>query len=253
MESPLSLFESIDSSDSDCDGFKISCEPWVEQVDFRLPEDQWNSKKKSSKSNRGNPIPSLDEITARLHLSRSVSPPPLVVGEKRRPSTRLPAFLRAPVQPPAEPVAALAAKPRPTLSISVGGLQIPVRDTPASASQTVASPSPVYPPPKSPTSPRAPNLQITTLLVPRTATMSPTYLSKSNLDVLNTAHERTSKGMMSALKRRTIPSESPVCSSFSGHDDADDRKPRRNSSPADLPLLRRAGFEHPVLALPGGF
>jgi len=246
MASPLSLFESMDSADSSCDAFSFGVEPWVEQVDFRLPEDQWTLKKKSSKPKSGNLVPSLEEITARLSRPRPGSPPLLVAKEAR--ATRLPSFLRTAGQEQSVP--APAAKTRPTLPIGVGRLQMPIRNVPASTPQPSEHAPLQYPSPKSPVSPKLPKLQITTLVVPRTATMSPTNLSKSNLLALNACNERTSQDMKSALKRQTFLAESAL----PGQDDgAEDRKSRRNSSPADLPPLRRAGFEHPVLSMAGGF
>jgi len=55
--------------------------------------------------------------------------------------------------------------------------------------------------------------------------------------------------MLSTLKRRTSP---PIQSTQEC--EVDDKKRKRHSAPSDLfSLEMRTGFEHPVLALPGGF
>jgi len=53
--------------------------------------------------------------------------------------------------------------------------------------------------------------------------------------------------MLSTLKRRTYPSEDGL----TGYDEQKER--RRRSSPAELPMRQRSGFDHPVLSIPGGF
>ena len=255
MESPLSLFETIGSSDSEMDSFSLACEPWVEQVDFRLPEDQWVSRKKFPTQKPAKVLPTLADISARLNLSRpSSAPMPLAAGEGRQSSTRLPAFLRRgmQMQPPPTPLPELVAKPRRNLTLNLDdSITAVAPDAPMSAPQALATAPPQYPLPESPRSPRRPALQIKTLVVPRTPTMSPTCLSKANLLALTGTREQMSRDMVSALKRRTLVSEHTV--SPKDAESVSDRKSRRNSSPAELPPLERAGFEHPVLALAGGF
>ena len=252
MESPLSLFETIGSSDSQIDSFSLACEPWVEQVDFRLPEDQWVSKKKLPTQKPAKVLPTLADISARLNLSRpSSAPMPLAAGEARQSSTRLPAFLRPGMQqqPPPAPLPEPVVKPRRNLTLNLDDSQTAAaRDARVSA---LATAPPQYPLPESPRSPRKLTLQVKTLVVPRTPTMSPTCLSKANLLALTGTREQMSRDMVSALKRRTLVSEHVV--SPKDTESVDDRKSRRNSSPAELPSLERTGFEHPVLALAGGF
>ncbi len=55
--------------------------------------------------------------------------------------------------------------------------------------------------------------------------------------------------MLSTIKRRTSPPIQPTQEC-----EVDDKKRKRHSAPSDLfSLTMRAGFQHPVLALPGGF
>jgi hypothetical protein len=92
---------------------------------------------------------------------------------------------------------------------------------------------------------------VTTLVVPRTSSSSPTELSESNLLALN-SRERRAKDMLSALRKRTRSSEIGVSADLM-HDETLDRKWKRRSAPAELSPRARSGFEHPVLAMPGGF
>jgi len=106
------------------------------------------------------------------------------------------------------------------------------------------------PPPESPISPLAPKLEVKTLVVPRTSTISPIELTEANLSAFNSDREQTSKDMISALKRRTLVIEDEPLVHVG---DPDAQKTRRHSSPAEVHHSRRVGFEHPVLSLPGGF
>ncbi|KAF8078418.1 hypothetical protein FPV67DRAFT_1465203 [Lyophyllum atratum] len=216
LVSPLALFESL-SEDPNYGPLSYGREPWVEQVDFRLPEytKAKEPRARMSGPNVGRPLPSLDQISARLSSQSHVQ----YRGQGGNRNT--PA---APRQP--------AVLERPRLHIGVGRLQMPVR-----ASKPTLEPL-VIAPPKSPISP---NLQVTTLVVPRSATTSPTKLSEFNLCAL-ASRERRAHDMLSTLRRRTVVLERPV------------GEWKRHSAPADLlPLQQRSGFEHPVLALPGGF
>jgi len=77
---------------------------------------------------------------------------------------------------------------------------------------------------------------------PRSPVMSPLKPPASR--------ERRALDMLSTIRRRTQAFEDM---------DTDEEDPhrlkwKRYSAPADLqPLKQRTGFEHPVLALPGGF
>ncbi|KAJ6604379.1 hypothetical protein DFH09DRAFT_1122491 [Mycena vulgaris] len=233
LVSPLALFESLNENPS-YGPLSYWREPWVEQVDFRLPADHIKAKKDSARNSKphakpAKPIPSLDQISARLSSQGHVRTPSAEAAERK---LRLPAFL------------AQSRQAAPRLTIGVGRLQLPVR---APTPDTAAKPR--HMPPRSPCYPLSPNLQVTTLVVPRTSSSSsPTELSESNLLALN-SRERRAKDMLSTLRKRTGASET-------GHSaDALDRtrKWKRRSAPAELSPRARSGFEHPVLAMPGGF
>ncbi|KAJ7492891.1 hypothetical protein FB451DRAFT_554572 [Mycena latifolia] len=237
LVSPLALFESLNENPS-CGPLSYWREPWVEQVDFRIPADRRKTKADSTRSSKpeptqakpAKPIPSLDQISARLSSQGHVRTPSAEAAERK---LRLPAFL------------AQSRQPAPRLTIGVGRLQLPVRSTPTKAENLPNMP------PRSPCYPLSPNLQVTTLVVPRTSSLSPTELSESNLLALN-SRERRAKDMLSTLRKRTGPSDTGVSDDHT-HDGTLDRKWKRRSAPAELSPRARSGFEHPVLAMPGGF
>ncbi|KAJ7630672.1 hypothetical protein FB45DRAFT_978948 [Roridomyces roridus] len=237
LVSPLAFFESLNENPA-CGPLSYGREPWVEQVDFRVKtavksgNNRVPRPKSTTHASTAKPVPSLDQISARLSSHGHVRTPSAEAAEQRK--LRLPAFLAA------------SRKPAPRLTIGVGRLQMPVR----APVPTKAENLPLMPP-RSPCYPLSPNLQVTTLVVPRTASSSPTELSESNLQALN-SRERRAKDMLSALRKRTTtPSE---IAQVTGHaDDLVDRKWKRRSAPAELSPRARSGFEHPVLALPGGF
>ncbi|KAF9457094.1 hypothetical protein BDZ94DRAFT_268174 [Collybia nuda] len=237
LVSPLALFESL-SEDPIRGSISYDREPWVEQVDFRVME--YNKPKESihltntlGTKRAVRPVrllPSLDQISARLGSQGHIR---LQYTEKdgNGPPASLPAF-------PVPATNLVPVRQRPLTS--VGRLQLPLHTR-------NAAPTPFLNLPKSPMSP---NLQVTTLVVPRSSTISPTELSESNLLALD-SRERKAHDMLSTLRRRTFPS---------GHnsdtDGVGDRKLRwkRHSAPADLlPLRQRTGFEHPVFSMTGGF
>jgi len=240
--SPLALFESLNYDPAL--GPYQGREPWVEQVDFRLPDDRTkikNAKPRVSNASArmtksGHPIPSLDQISAHLTSQRHVRSGRGEMGGREE---RLPAFL-AQLRRPSPP-----SPERPRLPIGVGRLQMPVR-----------APKPCKPdhlhilPPRSPCSPLSPNLEVTTTVVPRSASLSPTELSEINLLALN-SRERKAQDMLSALRRRTVLSDNGL----NGHDaeEVEDRRWRRHSAPADMMSKPRTGFEHPILSEPGAF
>jgi hypothetical protein len=259
LVSPLSMFEALGSGDPELGSFVFPPEPWVEQVDFRLPEGERKLKEAPNRpalnsvsqnidtrkhGKRGRALPSLDQITARLSSQRRTSPPPAEGDENHRSSMRLPAFLRT----QAVPDSPLPASPKISSSIGISRLQRSLRSASASSPHNETDTETVcMAPPKSPVSPRLPKLQVTTLVVPRTPTISPIDLTKANLSALNSNREQSSKDMLSTLKRRMSP---PIEDDLTVHVG---ERVRRHSSPADLHQRRRAGFEHPVLSLPGGF
>jgi hypothetical protein len=219
LVSPLALFESLNENN-----YSVR----VEQVDFRLPGG-YDEQPKCDKVKPSLGLPSLDQISARL-ISRYAKPD---VAES----------------PHIQVTPSPANRPRP--SIGIGRLRMPLRtgNQPATHDGDKAKPNQ---PPKSPLLHLSPELRVTTLVVPRTQTTSPVQLTETNLNALNSRDQRA-HNMLSTLRRRTLSSE---CKSTAPppEDINVQYKWRRRSAPADMmPLRPRTGFEHPVLALPGGF
>ncbi|KAF8213336.1 hypothetical protein K438DRAFT_1956738 [Mycena galopus ATCC 62051] len=218
LVSPLALFESLNENPA-YGPLSYDRKPWVEQVDFRLPANLGKAKtesvpKPTSHANPAKPIPSLDQISARLSSNGHVRTPSAEAAERK---ARMPAFLAQPLR----------------------------SSTPAKADNLL------HMPPRSPCYPLSPNLQVTTIVVPRSSSTSPTELSELNLLALN-SRERRAKDMLSTLRKRTRPSENGLSDGLK-HDDTLDRKWKRRSAPAELSPRARTGFAHPVLAMPGGF
>ncbi|KAI0670059.1 hypothetical protein C8Q78DRAFT_1039013 [Trametes maxima] len=256
LESPLEVFEALQLGKP----VAPTCHPWVEQVDFRLPGDVHPKAPLKSApaptSTKRKPLPSLDQITARLsscgHVAAHAPEAP------SRPSMRLPSFLRtssrteqpAAPKPAPEPV---AQKTRPALPSAVGRLRFPSRAAPEAPAVPIAQPTPCLPP-VSPRSPLAPKLQITTTVVPRTASQSPVELTESNLLAFTASRERTAHNMLARLRRRTLPPQIAVPAPGEiEREDELERKSRRHSAPPELPQRNRVGFSHPILAVPGAF
>ncbi|KAF9499847.1 hypothetical protein BDN71DRAFT_1441457 [Pleurotus eryngii] len=232
LVSPLAFFENFGSSPSS--GIP-SQESWVEQVDFRVRAGVVEPKRPEEPS-QYNHLPSLDQISARMRYQKHVRSTSIESDH----SSRLPLFLN---QSRPQPV---SVPERPRLVVGVGRLQMPLR----APQPAKATPAPIIPP-VSPCSPLTPNLEVTTLVVPRSATTSPIQLSKTNLLALD-SRSRRSSDMISTLRRRTRPSEY----GHTGHDEEDSLKNRhwkRRSAPAELQTAERAGFKHYILSLPGAF
>ncbi|KAJ7597237.1 hypothetical protein C8J56DRAFT_1041446 [Mycena floridula] len=211
LVSPLALFESLNSDNS----FGHSIQPWVEQVDFRLPSQKQAHQPVFRAHVPGKSLPSLDQISARLSAQA-----PTIRREGFERAARLPAFL-------SRPQSAKPAPERPRMTIGVGRLQMPLR--------TSKGPALIILPPKSPCSPLSPQLQVTTLRVPRSSTLSPTEFSESNVLALDSqSRERKAQAMLSTIRRRMVPSDLGI----NGRDIEDlsemERRSRRQSAPADL-------------------
>jgi hypothetical protein len=237
--------------------------PWVEQVDFRLPEDERTKKLRQPAvelvAPRKRALPSLAEISARLSSQGTlptVVPSAAVNVQETQPPRRLPAFLqsRANTLPAQSPVS--EAKPKRQL-LPIGRLQIPVRAESLPAVVVHQSPvaeipaAKVYPAPKTPGSP---TIKVTTTVVPRTSHVSPVELSESNLHAFN-ARSTRAKDMLSTLRRRSMAPPLDTRTSVDNATIGEDieKHVRRRSAPAELQRRERAEFAHPVLALPGGF
>ncbi|KAJ3933590.1 MAG: hypothetical protein NXY57DRAFT_1047752 [Lentinula lateritia] len=238
LVSPLALFESL-NEDSPTGPLSYPVDPWVEQVDYRLPYQKSFVKVKGPKyTNSKQSLPSLEQISARLGPNHVR----ITSSESNGRTTRLPNFL-------AQRQASAPVGERPPLLSGIGRLQLPIK-TPQ---PTKVEPAAVLPPPKSPSSPLTPQLQVTTLVVPSFSSRSPTELSESNLNALQ-SRERKAKDMLSTLRRRVAPSDDGV---LQGHESVPkpllDRRWKRHSAPADIAPRPRAGFEHPVLSIKGAF
>lgn len=250
LASPLALYEAMDP------GNELEVSPWVEQVDFRLPEQKKPPSSRPVTPLRASPLPSLDQITARLSKDGHA---PLSRESSR--GRRLPAFLKpenAPKTPTiivseADAPAVPAPRPRLNLPFGVTRQSKPSSTTPASIDRSKLDAHTACGPPASP---RSPLLQVTTTIVPRSTSASPKNLTESNVFALN-SRVRTARDMMSTLRRRM--SYTPSDCGVVGHAEtplavtADERKLRRISAPAELPRRERCEFAHPVLNLPGGF
>ncbi|GJE85983.1 hypothetical protein PsYK624_020630 [Phanerochaete sordida] len=233
LRSPLTAFAEVGSTKAQGG--------WVEQVDFRLPEQDYvKQPPRTASLYKAQKLPSLDQITA--HLSNQAIALD-GVGMRSRHTARLPAFLQsaASLRPEAE-----NAKPRHAPPAGVGRLHFPTRpafppDEPPRLE--VQCPSPRLPP-----SPCSPKLQVRTTVVPRTPFHSPIDLTEGNLRALDLARERTAQNMLDRLRRRTV-----TPGALHGDAGLDERKLRRHSAPPELPLGERVGFMHPRLNLPGAF
>lgn len=252
LESPLEVFEALSLGHSTAH----TCQPWVEQVDFRLPGDGHKLPLKSAPfvtSTKRKVLPSLDQITARLSSTGHVAAP--AHEGSARPTMRLPSFLRTSAQTvaqkqPDQP----ATRTRPALPNGVGRLRFPTKETSEASTVEIAQPTPCVPP-VSPRSPMVPRLEIRTTVVPRTQSSSPVELTESNL-LLFTActRQRTARNMLSRLRRRTLPPRIAVPAPGQiDQEDESERKSRRHSAPPELPQRERIGFSHPILELPGAF
>lgn len=233
LRSPLTAFADEDLSKP--------CESWVEQVDFRLPaQDYVKPPPRSVSLYRTQKLPSLDQITAHLSNQEIAHDG---TGLRSRRTARLPAFLQSVATGKADE----NVKPRHAPPAGVGRLHFPTRPaTPPDeepARLEIQCPSPRLPP-----SPCSPRLQVRTTVVPRTSSHSPVDLTEDNLRALDLARERTAQNMLDRLRRRTM-----MPGGLYGDGGADERKLRRHSAPPELPLRERAGFVNPVLNLPGAF
>ncbi|KIY45354.1 hypothetical protein FISHEDRAFT_49329 [Fistulina hepatica ATCC 64428] len=192
LQSPLTLFEMLNNNSIHLPGddIPITRESWVEQVDFRFPQEKQKvhppAVPSCGKPSRGT-LPTLDEITARIG-SRGKQLP----IENR--SNRLPAFLsRPPVISKAVP-----SSEWPRLRSNVGRLQMPQRRT--------------DPIPRQSTPPMQPMIQITTTRElnsrQRSAKMMLTTLRRRSLpDPPTNPMEYT---LDAKWKRRSAPAEMMV-------------------------------------------
>ena len=163
------------------------------------------------------PLPSLEQISARLI-----------------PSTINPSDYDADGPHSAQNATTLTPTPNSRPLIGIGRLRMPLR-----ASQ---------PQPPNPQIPAHPSLVVTNTGY----TASTTQLTETNLNAFNIRGQRA-YDMLCTLRKRT-PSLATKCPQpRSSIVDDDETKLRRHSAPADMATRPRIGFEHSVLAFPGGF
>ncbi|KAF6766389.1 hypothetical protein DFP72DRAFT_866348 [Ephemerocybe angulata] len=245
LVSPIAHYESL----HDQDGISPDlCQPWVEQVDFKVATKPEKLRPRLSLSRKPRqPLPSLEQISARINRERGRNQAPR--HEERVMQTAPPVLV----------------EPQPRLVI--GRLRMPVRKSAATPTIKIslypdeddseeysALSAPVLPP-KSPLLTTPLKLQVTTLAVSRSRNVSPTQLTQANLMALNSREVRSS-AMLNTLRRRTQSTTfNAVPRPGFNPDETDPRKGfRRHSAPPDsIDLSKRLGFEHPVLRLPGAF
>ncbi|KDQ63830.1 hypothetical protein JAAARDRAFT_189360 [Jaapia argillacea MUCL 33604] len=250
LESPLAMFDSAPEDPAR----PKPCAPWVEQVEYRMPQ----KKEATPVQSKRKSLPSLEEITARLSSQAPIARPD-VVGPCRSPIP-LPAFLKTGARahrdaPPPIIITPPEAPQARRLPLSVGRLRLPSRTpSPPSPQQLPSSLPMTTAPPKSPGAPPSPKIQIKTTVVPRTSSAAPSELTESNLVTFN-ARSRTANDMLSALRRRTFYCEGTSVGRHADQVKVDEKTKleRRHSSPAEFMKRERSGFTHPVLDMPGGF
>lgn len=221
LSSPLSHFESLDTLES-----AAPKQYWVEQVDFKMPSKPVERKvaavyTPATKASRH--LPSLAQISAHLHTRSAAESAVENVG------SRLPAFLtknahgRSPTPPGV----------RPRLLANVGRLSMPIRvPQPTKAASNML-------PPATPTSPLTPKLQVTTMLVPRTSTTSPTQLTETVLRSLESREHRAKTMISTIRKRQPVQSERVLTGNDSDYEQSKRMVlTKRRSAPGDLASAR---------------
>jgi len=226
LESSQTLFDSWSGNHTD-----DVPHTWVERVDF---DERSKSKplldRSSTKPARG--LPSLDQISARFSRPAKLDDVKMTCGAVTNENL-----------------------PRP--SVGIGRLRMPLRtqvilQSESDNQQKAKTPFKPLPPPLS----LEPFAQ--TFVIPRSPSSAPANLTMSNLNSLNSRDQKASNMLFTLRKRRlsfefnsTAGQETAVGSE---EGEASSKLRWRRSAPADMtPLRARFGFEHPVLASPGGF
>jgi hypothetical protein len=218
LESPLAVFEQMVTEDPT----RPPRQTWVEQVEFRMPEQKVPSVIRSVPVRKGR-LPSLAQITAHYTPIGGAAASLVNTAPARR-----------------------------ALPAAVGRLHFPVRSSSPPAAEESAKDI-VTLAPRPPMSPSSPKLKITTLVVPCTSSHSPIEFSESNLRAFDAMRAGTAQVMMSRLRRRTMSPASARLSPANLRCDDEEKKMRRRSAPPELPLRERRGFTKPPLNLPGAF
>jgi hypothetical protein len=222
FEPSLALFESWSGNHADDVPHK-----WVERVDFRLVDEQSKPNPSLNRSSaKACGVPSLDQISARF-------PRPARLDDIKMTCD----------------VLTNEHSPRP--SVGIGRLRMPLRTQAILQSNDKHIPFKRLPPPLS-LVPCA-----TTYVISRSPSSSPAQLTTSNLDALSSRDQKASN-MLFTLRKRRLSSEFDSIivqePAIDSEEEAYSKLRWRRSAPADMtPLRARFGFEHPVLASPGGF
>lgn len=227
LESPLAMYEYLEN---EC----VTSKPWVEQVDYRLPFPSKPAPIKARASSRptGKGLPSLAQISARMSAKQLSG-----TQEAAAAPRRLPSFLQQKQQPDAD-----AQQPERKASpppLNVGRLRMPGTRSPSPPAPEVKVER-VY---SAPISPKSPELQVTTTLVPRTVSTT-RNLTERNLEAL------LRQNVIKSLRRQSTTGDKAV---IQGKKEGDERLRRRHSAPAELPKRERTEFKHQVLNHRAGF
>ena len=222
LESSLTLFDSWSGNHAD----DVS-QTWLERHDFderSKPKPSLN--RSSTKPSRG--LPSLDQISARFSHPAKLDDVNMTCN-------------------------ALTNEHSPRPSVGIGRLRMPLR-TPLRTQVILQSDnqSKKYTRSKSPPPPLS--------LEPSTESfvISPAQLTEFKLNSLNSRDQKASNMLFTLRKRRQSSEFNTTAGQESAIDseegEATDKLRWRRSAPADMtPLRARFGFEHPILASPGGF
>ena len=222
LESSLTLFDSWSGNHAE-----DVPHTWVEHDDFDERSKSKPSLTRSpTKPARG--LPSLDQISARFSRPAKLDDVKMTCD-------------------------ALTSENSPRPSIGIGRLRMPLRTQVILQSDNQPK---IFTPSRSLPHPLSLEPCAQTFVISSSPSSTPAQLTKSNLNSLNSRDQKASN-MLFTLRKRRLSSE---FNSTAGQETAidseeGDAKLRwRRSAPADMtPLRARFGFEHPVLASPGGF
>ena len=221
LESSLTLFESWSGNHTD-----DVLDAWVERVDLHLVDDVPKPSLNRSSTKPVCGLPSLDQISARFPRSAKLDDIKMTSG-------------------------ALTNEESPRPSVGIGRLRMPLRTRSILQSDNQQTKT-LF---KSPPPPLSLEPCAKTHVVPRSPSSTPAHLTESNLNSLNSRDQKTYK-MLFTLRKRRLSSELDLnVQETNIIESEEEAKLRwRRSAPADItPLRARFGFEHPVLASPGGF
>jgi hypothetical protein len=226
LESSLTLFESWSGNHTD-----DVPHTWVIQkpVDFGLFDDQSKPNPSLSRSSTtpACAIPSLDQISARFSRPAKLDDIKMTCD-------------------------ALTNEDSPRPSVGIGRLRMPLRTRAILQSDNQQQKSSRSNKPLPPLLLLEPCAKIYD--IPRSPSLVPAQLTASDLN----SRDQKASNMLFTLRKRKLSSESGLTihheTADSEEEEAASKLRWRRSAPADMtPLRARFGFEHPVLASPGGF